>query len=61
LFFKKLNIEKKMFNTETIFRDEESSDHSSDDEQVLEGPEPVLNSGPEIVGRSDVDHDDGHQ
>jgi hypothetical protein len=54
-------LKKKCLNTETIFRDEESSDHSSNDEQVLEGPEPVLNSGPEIVGRSDVDHDDGHQ
>ena len=47
--------------TEAVFRDEKSSDHAADDEQILDAPEPVLNAGPEVVGGLDVDHDDGHQ
>ena len=47
--------------TKAFFRYEESSNQSPNDEHVLDRPEAVLNSGSEVVGGLDVDHDDGHQ
>ena len=44
-----------------FLRNEKSSDHAANDDHVLEGPEPVLDSGSRIVRRLDVNHDQRHQ
>lgn len=44
-----------------FLRDEKRSNHATNDEHVLEGPEPILDSGSRIVWRLDINHDQGHQ
>ena len=47
--------------TEVAVGDEEGADAASDDEQVLEAPEPVLDAGPGVARVPHPDHDHRHE
>ena len=41
--------------------DEKGSDAASDDDEILEAPEPILDAGPRVPGVPDTHHDEGHE